>query len=249
MGDNLTVLLIGCIAGILVGFSKTGVPAAGIVIVPIMAAIFPAKESIGVLLPMLISADILAVWYYKHHADQTELLRLLPGCLVGMLIGFMLLSLVNSEKLNLVLGVLTLALLLLEWLRERLDLDGIAQQSLLPFIFGGLAGFATTISNAGGPIISIFLVIRGFSKELFMGITAWFFLIVNLAKLPLFYQLHLITHEALIFDLLMLPSIGIGIFAGVKLLPKIPQNLFNQFIYVISAIAAFQLLGIFPDGK
>ena len=244
MLDNLKVLFIGCVVGILVGFSKTGVPGAGILIVPIMAIIFPAKQSIGVLLPMLICADLLAVWYYKRYADKTELLRLLPGCLVGMLLGFHLLAQVNSENLKPILGILVLTLLVLEWLRYRLDFQGIAQNNLSAVFFGGMAGFATTIGNAAGPILSIFLVNKGFPKHKFMGIAAWFFLIVNVAKLPLFYQLNLISYETLVFDLLMLPFIGIGIFAGVKLLPKISQNLFNQFIYVVSGIASFQLLGI-----
>ncbi|MGD1699116.1 sulfite exporter TauE/SafE family protein [Dapis sp. BLCC M229] len=244
MLDNLTVLFLSSLAGILVGFSKTGVPGAGILIVPIMASIFPAKQSVGVLLPMLVCADLLAVWYYKRHANKTELLRLLPGCLVGMFIGFRLLAQVNSENLKPVLGILVLTLLVLEWLRYRLDFHWIAKHSLSPVIFGTLAGFATTIGNAAGPIISIFLVSRGFSKHKFIGTAAWFFLIVNIAKLPLFYKLNLITHQTLVFDLFMLPSIGIGIFAGIKLLPKIPQNFFNQFVYVISGLAAFQLLGI-----
>ncbi|MDT9341746.1 sulfite exporter TauE/SafE family protein [Trichodesmium erythraeum 21-75] len=242
MLNNLTVLLIGSVVGILVGFSKTGVPGAGILIVPIMASIFPAKQSVGVLLPMLVYADLLAVWYYKHHADKTELLRLLPGSLVGMFLGFRLLAQVNSENLKPVLGILVLTLLVLEWLRYRLDFHWIAKHSLSPIIFSTLAGFATTIGNAAGPIISIFLVSRGFSKHKFIGTAACFFLIFNIAKLPLFYKLNLITYKSLVFNLWMLPSIGIGIFAGVKLLPKISQNLFNQFVYVMSGIAAFKLL-------
>ncbi|NET62027.1 MAG: sulfite exporter TauE/SafE family protein [Symploca sp. SIO2E6] len=136
MLDNLIILFVGCVTGILVGFSKTGVPGAGILATPIMATIFPAKESIGVLLPMLVCADLLAVCYYKHHADKIELLRLLPGCLVGMFLGFRLLSQVNSENLKPILGILLLTLLLLEWLRYRLNFHGIAQHGLSPVIFG-----------------------------------------------------------------------------------------------------------------
>ncbi len=244
MLDNITVVCLGSLAGILVGFSKTGLLGAGILIVPVMAMIFPAKQSIGVLLPMLIFGDILAVWYYKHHTDRTELLRLLPGCFVGIFSGFCVLTQINSENLKPILGILVLALLVLEWLRYHLDLKWVTQHSLSPVVFGGLAGFATTIGNAAGPIISIFLIGRGFSKHKFMGIAAWFFLIINIVKLPLFYKLNLITNENLVFDLLMLPSIVIGIFVGVKLLPKISHNFFNQLTYLISGISAFQLLGI-----
>lgn len=244
MPDNLTVVLIGSVVGILVGFSKTGVPATFILVVPIMASIFPAKESIGVLLPMLIFPDLIAIWYYKRHADINEIFRLLPGCIVGMFLGFHFLSQVNSENLKPILGILVLTLLVLELLRYRIDFRWITKNSLSPVIFGILGGFGTTIGNAAGPVISIFLVSRGFSKYKFIATAAWFFLIVNIAKLPLFYKLNLITDKSLVFNLWMLPSIGIGIFLGVKLLPKISQNFFNQFVYVMSGIAAFKLLGI-----
>lgn len=232
-------------AGTLIGFSKTGVPGAGILIVPIMASIFPAKQSIGILLPILICSDLLAVLYYKHHADKKELLRLLSGCLIGMLFGFITLAEVSSQNLKSVLGILVISLLLLEWLRYRLDLQWIAKHSSSGVIIGGLAGFATTIGNAAGPIISIFLLCKGFYKHNFMGTAAWFFLIANMGKLPVFYRLNLINHQTIILGLWILPFAAFGIFLGCKLLPKIPQILFNQFIYGISFVAAFQLLNIF----
>ncbi|KST63600.1 sulfite exporter TauE/SafE family protein [Mastigocoleus testarum] len=243
MLNNLTVLTVSAVAGALLGFSKTGVPGAGILVVPIMAIIFPAKQSIGILLPILICADLFAAWYYRYYADTKELLHLLPGCFIGMFCGFRLLTEVSSENLKTVLGILVITLLLLEWLRHQFDLRWISKHSLSPLIFGAVAGFATTIGNAAGPITSIFLLSKGFDKHNFMGTTAWFFLIANIGKFPIFYKLNFIDHQTLAFDLWMLPFAGFGVFLGYKLLPKIPQKLFNKFIYTVSLIAAFQLLG------
>ena len=57
------------LCALLVGFAKSGLPAAGVIIVPLMANIFPAGMSRGILLPMLIVGDLFAIGYYRRHAS------------------------------------------------------------------------------------------------------------------------------------------------------------------------------------
>ncbi len=234
-------LILSCLAGILVGFSKTGLPGAGILVVPVMTWIFPPKLSIGALLPMLICGDVLAVSYYRRRADWTELIGLLPGCLIGVAIGFLLLDRIPDNLLKPLMGWLVLILLAVEWLRYRLSFEW-SSSGLVAIGFGGLAGFSTVIGNAAGPIIGIFLQDRNLSKERFMGTIAWFFLVVNVLKLPLFFQGGLIGNETLGFNLLTVPLIFLGAIGGIWLLPKVSQDTFNTFVYLLAAVAALQLI-------
>ena len=65
---ELRVWIIGALTALLVGVSKTGIPGAGILAVPVMATLFSGKSSVGMLLPLLITADVFAVWYHHRSA-------------------------------------------------------------------------------------------------------------------------------------------------------------------------------------
>lgn len=230
------------VAGLLAGFSKTGIPAAGLLIVPIMALLFPARLSVGVLLPMLIIADIWAVKHYRHHADHGELTRLAPGVLVGMVAGAFSLSRMDNGTMERALGALVLLLLALEGLRAVFPARVLTDHRVFPWVFGALAGVATTMGNAAGPIVSLYLLGRSLPKEAFMGTAAWFFLIVNCLKVPLFAHLGIITLEGLIFDAALIPTILLGGWIGIAVFSRISQSFFNRLILILSAVVGLQLI-------
>jgi len=86
---NLTILQWFAIgfAVFLLGLSKSGIKGIGIIIVVILAFVFGEKASTGVLLPMLICADIFAVIYYNRHAQWTYIKKLIPWMIIGVLVG------------------------------------------------------------------------------------------------------------------------------------------------------------------
>nr|VFJ63291.1 MAG: hypothetical protein BECKFW1821A_GA0114235_11456 [Candidatus Kentron sp. FW]VFJ68946.1 MAG: hypothetical protein BECKFW1821B_GA0114236_11566 [Candidatus Kentron sp. FW] len=228
-------------AGLLVGFSKTGLPAAGLLLVPIMALLFPARLSVGVLLPMLILGDTLAIGYYRHYADHRELMRLAPGALVGMLAGAFFLSQADNAAMEKTIGALVLLALAFEGLRavfSKISTD----HRLFPWIFGAFAGATSTMGNAAGPIISLYLLSRSLSKEAFLGTVAWFFLVVNCLKVPLFVYSGIITLGGLIFGAALIPMILLGGWLGVTVLSRISQTFFNRLILILSAVVGLQLL-------
>jgi hypothetical protein len=234
-------VLAACSA-LLVGVSKTGVPGLGILMVPLMAMVFPAKLSVGALLPMLLTGDVFAVAYYRQHAQWRRLLELFPCVLVGIGIGTFVLSRTDSAQLKPFLGYFVLALLALELARKRFGWTTVPNQWWFVVLMGSLAGFATTVGNLAGPVMNIYLVSRGLLKNQFMGTTAWYFLIINACKVPIFWKLDMITADTLHFDLVMVPMIVLGALAGKWALPKIPQIFFNSIVLLLAAIAAFILI-------
>ena len=152
--------------------------------------------------------------------------------------------LLADQHFRLVLGWIVLALLGLEVGRQRFGWTGMPGRWWFVGVAGLLAGFGTTVGNAAGPVMSVYLISRGLPKERFMGTWAWFFLIVNLAKVPIFLSLGMITPGTLGFDLVLLPMAVVGALVGKRLFLIIPQKLFNSLVLILAAVAALRMVGV-----
>ena len=239
---DATCWALGCCAALMVGFSKTGVPGLGILIVPIMAGIFPAKLSVGALLPMLIVGDVFAVAWYRRRAQWDKLLRLLPYVFLGMIPGTIVLWKIDEKALKPLLGGLVLALLAVQLVRWRFKWTRMPRGIWFTAAAGIMAGFATTVGNVAGPIMGIYLISAGLSKDEFIGTGAWYYLTVNTCKVPIFSCLGIITAETLGFDAAVAPAIVIGALVGRFALPSIPVKTFNAAILILAAIGALRLI-------
>lgn len=247
-------LLLGAVAAFLIGVSKTGVPGIGILVVPLLATAFGGRASVGTMLPMLIVGDIFAVRWYRQHTQWKRLIELIPWVAVGMVLGALVLWRLGEAKggkdlLEPLIGTLVLVMLAIHLLRRRWG-DRLTPHSPMGVASTGTAaGFATTVSNAAGPIMGIYMTSLGLPKEQFMGTSAWYYFTVNLSKLPLFIALSLInparpivTAHSLLFNVAVIPVIVAGVYLGRWLLPRIPQKLFDSVVLVLAAIAAIKLM-------
>ncbi len=122
------------------GVAKTGVSGMAILVVLLIAMVFPAKESVGALLPMLIAGDILAVIYYRQHAQWGQLVKLVPGVAAGMLFGGMFLAQLDNESMRIFLGVFVLLLLVIEWITRHLNLNEFKRLRTFAVVVGIMAG-------------------------------------------------------------------------------------------------------------
>ncbi len=240
---DLTTLDYGYIAlaALLVGFTKTSVGGVGILAVLLMALAIPGKASPGVLLPMLIVADIFAVVYYRRHCQWGILLRLFPLVAVGVLIGYFAVSIIPVGVFQLAIGGIILAMLVLE-----LGLPKHKQTLMGGWVVTGIvgifAGIATMVANAAGPIFGIYLLQMGLNKKEFVGTRSWFFLIVNLFKVPFSLNLGLITSESLQLNFMFVPTIFIGAVLGKLVLGYLNMEAFKWLIRAAVIVAALHLI-------
>lgn len=245
MDLNWTQIVLALLVAVMTGFSKTGVPGAGIFGVALMASVFPAKQSVGMLLPMLITADIVAVSYYRRAAVWKYLIVLIPWVLAGIVIGFFVMDHIGNGQLSVMLGVLILALLLLHLVKDRLERKlnfPFTQSVYFQAAMGILAGFTTMVGNVAGAIMTIYLLSKGLQKQQFIGTGAWFFLAVNLIKVPFNAYLGLITVDTVVFAAWMAVPVLLGTWAGIKIVPRIPQSYFQALILILTALGAVRLL-------
>ena len=238
----LAYLYIG-LAAFLVGFTKTSVGGVGILAVLLMALAIPGRESPGVLLPMLIAADIMAVIYYRRSCQWHLLVRLAPATLVGVVLAWGLLASTSAISFDygrfigwVILAMLALDLLLSEGLRR------LVHGRALTALIGSLAGTASMLANAAGPIFGIYLLQMGLTKAEFVGTRSWFFLLINIAKLPFAVILGITTPQSLSLNLAYLPVILLGAFLGKILLEYINLALFKTLIRIAVLVAAIRLI-------
>jgi len=174
------------IAAFLVGIEKTGINGATMLIIPVLASAFGGKVSAGIILTLMLTGDVFAISFYRKHADWSNIKKLLPWTMAGLLLGLAVGTYINDALFKELIAILVIiCLILLIITGKKGNGPIISKSTVLSAVAGIAAGFSTMIGNAGGPIFSIYLLARGFKKFDFMGTAAWFFMIVNLTKLPL----------------------------------------------------------------
>ena len=225
-------------AALLVGFTKTSVGGVGILAVLLMALAIPGKASPGVLLPMLIVADIFAVIYYRRHCNWSILLKLFPMTAIGVIIGYFAVDLVPVEVFEKVIGATILFMLGFEILVPKRR----EAPAILTAFVGMFAGISTMVANAAGPIFGVYLLQMGLPKKEFVGTRSWFFLLVNIFKIPFSANLGLVTVETLKLDLMFVPVIFVGAYLGYKFLGMINMAAFKWLIRAAVLLSATKLL-------
>ncbi len=232
------------LAAFLIGFSKAGVPGAGILTVVLMAMAVPAKASTGLLLPLLIFGDFIAVAYYREHVVWRHLFALIPYAFIGVVIGYFGLSYVNDAQLRPIIGIITLVMLVLSmWRDYNLGKDASPPKGWYVAPAFGMTGGATTMmANAAGPVMIIYLLAMRLPKNEFISTGAWYFLVVNLFKVPFSANLNLINPSSLTINLLLAPCVLLGAFAGRSTAKRLSENTFKIIVQILTAAGGIKLI-------
>lgn len=228
------------VAALAIGLAKTALPGLAMLSVVAFAAWLPARESTAVALVLLIVGDVVATWSYRRNVDWATLVRLIPTVLLGLTAGGAFLAWADDVVLRRAIGVILLALIAgTIWLRRR---PQPASTPRLRGLYGILGGFTTMAANAGGPVMTLYFLAARFDVARFLGTQAWFFLMVNLTKLPVSIGLGLL-HTKLIWLLVVLaPLVLIGAFIGRALASRLKQDVFDQVVLSLGVVCSLLLL-------
>lgn len=228
---------------VLVGMSKTGVHGAGMMAVPLLASVFGGQASSGLMLPALCLADIMGVWYYHRHASWYHLRKLLPGAVIGTIAGTVVGGMIDDEVFKAIMGTVILSsIVLMIWL-ERGHKGDVPDTKWFSSIMGIIAGFTSMVGNLAGSITAVYFLSMKLPKNSFIGTTAWFFLIINLFKVPFHvFGWHTITLHSFGLNVLMLPAIGIGAFIGILTVKNLEEKTYRWFIICMTVLAALMMM-------
>lgn len=241
---SLTTLAIAAFGALCLGISKTGFPGLAIVNVMIVADLFGAKNSVGIILPMLVVCDLIVLPMFWKHATWKMVWPLVPVTFIAIIASTFLLDRFDDVTARRVIGAIILLMLALQLVREfkKAFLENLPDSVAFRRVSCALIGVSTMLANAAGPVYSIYALVHKMPKMQFLGVGARLFLIVNLFKVPLLGQLDLINTRSLTLNLLLLPALVIGIFLGRKLIGLVPQRAFEILLYGFSAIAGVRML-------
>ena len=230
----------------IVGLAKAGIAGVNGLFVGLFAWVSPSvRESSGVVLPLVIFGDWLAVAAYRRHLQWRHLARLFPWAAAGVVLGYLALGHWTDRTIKTVVGVIIVAMAAMSYWR-RWRSAGIEDDTPIHWgqgvLMGLLAGFATLVANAAGPLMAIYLVAMRLPKMEYVGTTAIFFALLNLFKLPFMINLGLVSLPSFVFDLTLFPAVLAGALAGRWLLMRINQRLFEELALALSALTGLAML-------
>lgn len=230
------------VAAFIMGISKSGIKGIGIIIVTLMALAFGAKESTGLMMPLLIAGDIYAVSYYNRHTQWKYIVRFLPWMMLGVLIGVFIGKDLPEQLFKLIMAAIILGSVLLMFWWDRKKSKKVPTHWSFASFMGVMAGITTMIGNLAGPVSSIFFLAMRLPKNEFIGTAAWLFLFINLFKLPFHvFVWETIQLETLIVDLKLIPAVLLGLFVGTHLVKRIQEGFYRKMILVLTALGALLL--------
>ena len=85
---------LAALAAFLVGLSKGGLPAIGMLAVPLLSLVMSPVKAAVLLLPIFVVSDVAAVWLYRRDFSAPNLRILLPAGVLGVVVGWLTAALV-----------------------------------------------------------------------------------------------------------------------------------------------------------
>ena len=238
--------ILGALGAVFVGLGKGGLPGMGNITVALYLLILPdPKLSVGVLLPILSASDIFAVRIYRRHASWEHLRKLFPWAFIGLCFGYFSFQRLDSAQVKAIIGVMLIVFTLIHLIRTyvgKIDEEQIPDHLFFRGFIGVMGGFATMIANAAGPIASFYFLAMRLPKYVFIGTTAWFFLVINIVKIPLMVDLGIINWTWLPFSFAMMPFAIAATFLAPKIVEHMNQKVFEWLIWFFIVIAGIKLL-------
>jgi len=220
----------------------------GGIAVPLMAMFIPPPVAAGIMLPILCAMDLVSVHAYRGRWSREHLAILLPGALVGIVLGAIAFGTLPVNGVRLLLGVISVTFALNQWFRfsERIAARFAARRGRPGAVggafWGGVSGFTSTLAHAGGPPFAIYMLGQKVDKTLFVGTSAVFFLIVNYTKLVPYYFLGQLNGGNLTTALLFSPLVPIGVLLGVHLHHTVSPRTFFNLSYALLLATGLKLI-------
>lgn len=240
--NDLHGLMWAGLAASLVGMSKGGLPTVGMLSVPILSLYMSPIKAVVMLLPIYIISDIAGLWLYRKAFSAINLKILVPAGVLGILVGWLTASMVSDTAFKGMIGLMGVGFVVNAWhQRKTVQIAQTAHWGRGIF-WGGISGFSSFISHAGGPPFQIYLLPQKLPKLVFAGTSALFFAAINLAKLGPYHQLQPYETEEMMGTWVLIPFALMGTVAGAYLTRKIADDWFFKWVQVGLLLISLKLI-------
>ncbi len=235
--------IIAAFCALLLGISKAGIKGIASLLVTGLALVYGAKESTGILMPLLLVGDVFAIIYYKRHLQKKHLFKLLPWMIIGVLIGVAGGTYISERVFKYGMASIILFSVALMYYWENKKDKTVPTHWTFGSSMGLLAGFTTMIGNLAGAFSNIYFLALRLPKNNFIGTAAWLFFIINAFKVPFhIWSWETINKSSVIISLKLVPFVIIGLVMGVFLVQKIENEHYRKLILLFTAIGGIAIL-------
>lgn len=247
---ELSTILLAATGVLFIGLSKAGFGGGlGMLTTPLCVLAFGVggrdpNFAIGTLLPLLCAGDAFSLYHYWGKWDRKNMVYLLPGVVVGVVIGVQLIGRFSSRELNITIGLLAISFVIFQLVKTAIfRAEGaFAPNHRVGIPCGIGAGVTSTFAHGAGPVVSLFLIPQQMQKEIYVGTTVLIFSWINWIKMPFFVANGMVTRETLLMGLAYLPLIPVGVWAGIWLNRKVSEKLFLRLVYAFTFVTGLQLI-------
>lgn len=235
------LIALGC--SLLLGIAKSGIKGVAVLIVTGLALVYGARESTGILMPLLICGDIFAVIYYKRHVEWIYIVKLLPWMVIGVLIGVVLGKDLPEDLFRMGMALIILFSVAMMYYWGKKKNKKVSTHWSFAASSGLLAGFSTMVGNLAGAFSNIYFLTIKLPKNEFIGTAAWLFFIINLFKVPFhIWVWETINLESLKISLTLIPAVISGLLLGVFLVKKINNDKYRKLILIFTGLGGLAIL-------
>lgn len=243
MEISLSSWVLASTAAFIIGLSKAGIKGIAVINVTFMALAFGAKQSTGMVVPLLILADIFAVIYYNRHTQWNYVFKVLPWMVLGVFIGAIIGSDLPESLFKIGMAIIIIITVLMMYWWDRKKVKSVPTHQAFASSIGIIAGITTMVGNLAGAFANIYFLAMRLPKNHFIGTAAWLFLIINVIKLPFhIFAWETISKDTLVLNLKLLPGIFIGFIVGIKIIKLINEVFFRKMILVLTALGAVLIM-------
>lgn len=240
--SNPGLLALFFLAAFMVGLSKGGMPAIGMLSVPLLSLSMSPLVAAALLLPIYILSDVISVWLYRKQFSADNVKILIPAGIIGVLVGWATAAFVSDRMVALIIGVMGISFCLYTWSKKKNNSPPKPAHRIKGFFWGTLSGFTSFVSHAGAPPFQVYVLPQKLPKMVFAGTTTIVFAAVNLAKVVPYSTLQPYTASTLEVSAYLLPAALIGTVVGKQLIERLSEKWFFLAVQIALFLISIKLV-------
>ena len=226
------LFFLAALAAFLVGSSKGGLPAVGMLAVPVLSLAMSPVLAAALLLPIFVVSDAAGLWLYRRDYSAANVRILVPAGIAGVLVGWLTASWVSDRAITLLIALVGLGFCLNLWLRKNRDAPPLPPQRARGWFWGTLAGFTSFISHAGAPPFQVYMLPQQLPKAAFAGTSTIVFAFINAAKIIPYQNLRPYSADVLSHAAALVPFALVGAVVGAYLTRRVSQRWFYLLVQI-----------------
>jgi uncharacterized membrane protein YfcA len=235
-------VVLASLAAVLIGMSKGGLPLVGMMSVPLLSLVMSPVKAAVLLLPLFVVSDVVGVWLYRRQYSAVNLRILIPAGLMGVFVGWLTASMISDLTIKFIIGLVGVVFCLRTWFRRGQSETPQEATKIKGYFWGGMAGFTSFISHAGGPPFQIYVLPQKLPKAEFAGTATILFAIINFSKILPYQNLSPYSSDDLWKAATLIPMALLGTFLGAYLTKRINDVLFYKLVQASLFVVSCKLI-------